>query len=215
MYLFGKTFTFDPSTWVPRAGKSTNHFKLMAEIKTNRVPTYSDNLIALSRAFDRAMLANKAVQWHLSSLESDGSEYDDDLAEYAQNRLDLLEEALPDMRTALYELIRRESAPYFDIEVNDAGEIIMPAIIKELINPFMEAEHHECHFRFENKDVPIEKWAKNHQVISFEGNEFYLLPKDMPPGIIEIWVRRWFSDSYALCLVKNPKYGWDIFGHER
>jgi len=179
------------------------------------LPIYSENLIALSRAFDRAVLANRAIQWHFSSLRQDGEVYDESLAQYARERLDLMEEGLPGMRKVLYEMIRQESTPFFEIKVGDTGEIEMPTVIREAIEPFMEinAIQHRC--LSENNEVEVEKWAKNYQVLSFEGDEFYLLPKDMPPGIIEIWVRRWFSDAYALCLVPNPNYGWDIFGHER
>lgn len=193
--------------------------------------TYSDHLIALSRAYDRAVLASNAASWLISDLEADYPDVfqgnDFDLVPWASQRVTFLKDSLHDLHKALCAQIVLESAPFFHVALNDDGLIEeIPVVIDEIIGEYSG----EVFPEFEDGELSATKCvdegkaairlAKDHQVILFEG-DWFLFPKSIPPGLIEIWWRRYYRDEfadnnlYSLCLVPNLLYGWDCYGHER
>lgn len=185
-------------------------------------PIYSDHLVALARAYDRAALAVRASNCHLASLRDDSElliEGDDSLLDWTRVRVDLLEEQLPAMATAVNAMIIAESKPWFDIPAVAGAEIAMPAEIETLLEDRVkERFHYQETLKDEAVANVADSMAENHLIL-FEG-EGYLIPKSIPKSFIEIWWRRYWYRSYPdgyydMAMVENPAYGWDRFGHER
>ncbi|MGY6257307.1 hypothetical protein ACXIVK_28000 [Paraburkholderia caledonica] len=185
-------------------------------------PTYSDHLIALARAYDRATLAVRASNWHLASLRDDSEffvEGDQSLSDWTRVRVDLLEDQLPAMASAVNAMIVAESKPWFEIPVADGAEITMPAEIGKLIKDLAQERFH---YQDWLKDAIVSGMAESmadHHLILFEGDG-YLVPRSIPKSFIEIWWRRYWYRShpngyYEMAMVENPAYGWDCYGHER
>lgn len=181
------------------------------------LPNYSDKLVNLARAYDRASLVCKTAAWHLSDLREynpDCYGSDDDMAAYTEKRIDLLDSILPELLSTLNMYIQEESAAFFNVELS-SGEMIFPNEVYDALKPYM---HWVCH----NNSVEIckenaSKLSKDNHVIIFD-DEVFILPKSYPASFIEVWWRRWWGGSeglYELCLVPNPEYGWDCYGHER
>ena len=177
-------------------------------------PVYSDQLVALARCYDRAVLANAAVGWCLSNkLDIDEDDY---FTNWVQLRQNLLCESLPDLHILLCDQIIQESKPFFRVEYEDTPYLIkIPTYVRDLLQPYRESEFLEGHDTSEYVAQALQ--YKDHQVILFD-DEVYLLPKAMPKSFIEVWWRRSLfqgnNEVYALCLVPNEKYGWDCHGQE-
>lgn len=183
-------------------------------------PTYSDHLVALGHAYDRAALTVRASNWHLADLRDVHElfvEGDDSLSDWTRARIGLLEDQLPAMAAAVNAIIIAESKPWFDIPTPNGPELEMPAVITELLKRTAESEFSYC--------TPDEATGKvvsalgDNYLILFEG-EGYLIPRTIPKSFIEIWWRRYwyayFPDGYyAMAMVENPADGWDCYGHER
>lgn len=187
------------------------------------LPEYSDSLIALARAYDRAALSCYSSYWHFDYLKADEPEVFGDwggLPAYAAERRQLLEDCLPAMLRAVNSLIQQESSKCIGIEIDQAGNLVMPSAIQAVLTPHMKAgAQYYLNGDKEQRLAKVCELANEHQVIVFD-DEAYLLPKAFPKSFIEIWWRRWFVDNedgrlYELCLVENEQYGWDCYGHER
>lgn len=184
-------------------------------------PTYSEHLVALATAYDRATLAIRASNWHLASLRDDSEFFvdgDDSLSDWTRVRIDLLEDQLPAMAAAVNTMIIAENKPWFDIPAPVGAEVSMPAEIETLLEDLVkERFHYQEGLKNEAVASVADSLAENYLIL-FEG-EGYLIPRSIPKSFIEIWWRRLynsFRDSYyEMAMVENPAYGWDCFGHER
>lgn len=185
-------------------------------------PTYSDHLVALSKAYDRATLAVCASNWHFASLRDDSEffvEGDDSLSDWTRVRVELLEEQLPAMAAAVNAMIICESKPWFEIPDAHGAEVSMPAEIETLLESLVkERFHYQERLKEEAVAGVADSMAENHLIL-FEG-EGYLIPRSIPKSFIEIWWRRFWYRSYPdgyyeMAMVENPAYGWDCYGHER
>ncbi|MFB9127788.1 hypothetical protein E2553_40255 [Paraburkholderia dipogonis] len=185
-------------------------------------PTYSEHLVALARAYDRAALAVRASNWHLASLRDDSEFFfagDDSLSDWTRVRIELLEDQLPAMASVLNLMIVAESKPWFDIPASSAAEVSMPAEIEKLLEDLVKERFH---YQEDLKDDAVASMADSmtdNHLILFEG-EGYLIPRSIPTSFIEIWWRRYWYRSYPdgyyeMAMVENPAYGWDCYGHER
>lgn len=185
-------------------------------------PAYSDHLVALARAYDRATLAVSASNWHLASLRDDSEffvEGDDSLSDWTRVRVELLEDQLPAMALALNAMIVAETKPWFEIPTGDGAEVSMPAEIEKLLEDLVKERFH---YQEDLKDEAVASVADSmtdSHLILFEG-EGYLIPRSIPKSFVEIWWRRYWYRSYPdgyyeMAMVENPAYGWDCYGHER
>lgn len=188
------------------------------------IPIYSDDVVALARAYDRAALACCAGSWHFSSLKDDYEENiyggPDGLPAYAEGRLNVLEASLPDFLRVVSMMIKKESEPFFQVTVGADGNIDTPeqvqAILGQFHNPVIHfAWSRDVHAQLKKEAVRL---AKEFHVIVFD-EEIHTVPKHIPASFVEIWWRRlcWNGPGglYEMCLVPNPDYGWDCLGHER
>lgn len=188
----------------------------------SKLPTYSNTLIDLARAYDRASLATRLMLWNLSSLQLDHeppifSVGDDSLSAWTLERVKLLEQQLPDMAAALNVLITQESKPWFDVLPDGKGGIELPQLVWDLLE-----QHTQPSFYYHEAQQGLEmalSFVDECFIILFEGDG-YMLPKSLPKSLIEVWWRRFFygeraGEFYQLALVENPQYGWDCYGHER
>lgn len=184
------------------------------------LPAYSDTLVNLARAYDRAALAVRASNWHLSSLRDDAEffvEGDDSLPDWARSRIGLLEEQLPAMACAVHTLLVVESKPWFDVITGGPVGIEMPDVVARLLEPGSKAAFY--YGSHEEGVAMTQPYLADHYAILFDGDG-YILPRSYPKSFIEIWWRRnWLNVTsetyYQLALVENPAYGWDCYGHER
>ena len=185
-------------------------------------PTYSDHLIALARAYDRAVLAVRASNWHLSSLRDDSdffAEGDDSLSDWTRVRIEILADQLPAMVLSINSMIIAETKPWFEISAASGAEISMPEEIRTLLKDIdSKSFHYQERFKDEAVAGVTPSLVENYLIL-FEGDG-YLIPREIPQSFIEIWWRRyWYSslqgNYYEMAMVQNPAYGWDCYGHER
>lgn len=185
-------------------------------------PTYSDHLIALAKAYDRAVLAVRASNWHLSSLRDDSdffAEGDDSLSDWTRVRIEILADQLPAMALSINSMIIAETKPWFEISAASGAEISMPEEIRTLLKEIdSKSFHYQERFKDEAVAGVTPSLVENYLIL-FEGDG-YLIPREIPRSFIEIWWRRyWYSsfqgNYYEMAMVQNPAYGWDCYGHER
>lgn len=188
----------------------------------NNYPTYSDHLVSLAMAYDRATLAVRASNWHLADLRDDHEffvEGDDSISDWTRVRIGLLEDQLPAMAAVVNAMIIAESKPRFEIPTVDGAEVSMPGEIEAFLEDLMTKRFH-CQGQHKDEVLAAvsESLAGNYLIL-FEG-EGYLIPRAIPKSFIEIWWRRYWYKSYPngyyeMAMVENPLYGWDCYGHER
>jgi len=190
-------------------------------------PVYSERVVNLARAYDRAVLSARASAWLLESLEMDNDPPvfetgDDSLADWAAFRNQLFRDQLCGIENVLNLLIVDESKPWFDVTCDESGRLVIPEEVKQLVESLAEAT-----FFYNSQEDSLAKSAEflqDNKVILFEGDGF-VIPKTVPNSFVEIWWRRnWLgwpgqedrkSQYYEMALVENPAYGWDCYGHER
>ncbi|ASJ88619.1 hypothetical protein [Pseudomonas aeruginosa] len=191
-------------------------------------PTYSDNLVALSRAYDRAYMLTESGFWHFSYLKDDypaayGGE--DGHSAWTENHMDLLAGSLPAFNKALSDQIALETAPFFPVELDDKGIVIMPKQVEKWLESMHDPDVgllYDGKRRRSDEELKIEMKGRSagRKIVLWERDVFYL-PLGMPDSFFEIWWRRlWQGPSvgmalYPLILTPNVDYGWDCIGIER
>lgn len=186
------------------------------------LPRYSQDLVELVRMYDRAELAVRTSSCLYASLREDDEYYvdgDDSFPDWANVRLNLLAIQLPSMKNVINKLITSESKPWFDCEINENGNLLLPPLISELFTDLPR-----FHYNPQTLDgtAKAKLYVADNYVLLFEG-EGYVVPRAVPEDIIEIWWRRQFYDTfeqfsnqshYTMALAHNAAYGWDCYGHE-
>ncbi len=189
-------------------------------IDVKLLPVYSQALVELVRAYDRADLAVRSSSWNYASLRDDDAYFvdgDDSLPDWANVRLKLLALQLAPMKTIIAAMIKAESMPWFHCDEDENNNLLLPTPIVELFDQYHLPKFHYDRTVsdgiFKAKD-----YINEYYVFLFEGDGF-ILPRTIPRSIVEIWWRRQFHDmftncDYSMALAENPEYGWDCYGHE-
>lgn len=190
-------------------------------------PEYSDNVVALARAYDQADMLCRSGLWYFQQMKEDSPgefgtfENEDDPA-WVNHHMEMLDGSLAGMRKVLATLIIQETQPLCQVELDDQGYVIMPTMIKALL-PDPDA------YKTVKVGWPVDQTSVADQVAAMsEGrkaivwyDEVFFFPKDMPSSFIEVWWRRFFRGPdrdcrmYPLYLKVNDAYGWDCIGIER
>lgn len=184
-----------------------------------RLPEYSDQLVSLARAYDRAALAVNASVWHLAGLRDDAEHYvegDGSMSDWTRVRIELLEDQLPALASVIDAMIVAESKPWYEVAVRETGGVVMPPEVETLLEN--NAKPAFYYRGMEDGIAKAQTHLADHYVILFEGDG-YIVPRHYPKSFVEIWWRRyWWTMSsptfYDMALVEKPAYGWDCYGHE-
>jgi hypothetical protein len=185
------------------------------------------------------MLTLISCNWFISDLRDygdEGSFFDDEdsLGNYALLRLRLLENEIKPLQLYVAKKTKEESESFFPVELDGTGIKSVPKEINGFLN-FPNGNPTDRWITYPSGlDLPypdeefmiaqaILKSSEN-KVIVWDA-ELYLLPKEIPDSLIEIWWRWYFycmpSSSYFTgmlypqTLKKDALFGWVCYGHER
>jgi hypothetical protein len=194
-----------------------------------KYPAYSENVVSLARAYDRADMLCKSGFWYFHYLkEADPQAFGtfenlDDSA-WVNHHLEMLEESLGGMRKVLSDLIVQETKPFCSVEIDKNGYVVVPDTIQALLPDFFVDSVYlgELNGPVDRSvmAVRVAEISEGRKAIVYD-DDVHFFPHDMPTSFIEIWWRRLISGPgetdtlYPLYLKANVSYGWDCVGIER
>lgn len=193
-----------------------------------KYPKYSEKVVSLARAYDRADMLCRSGLWYFHDLKDDepqvfGTFENEDDPAWVNHHMEMLDQSLEGMRRALGELIVQETQTFCLVELDADGYVVMPDAIKALLPDDTD------YVWLKQLGWPVDKTVLAARVAEIsEGrkaivwdDEVFFFPHDMPDDFIEVWWRRLYSGPsrsdtlYPLYLEANKSYGWDCVGIER